>query len=118
MKRFLVMLCFFLWAPFALALSPYIQASKVPGSDLKAVMAAVEGKLQAEGFSVVGRHTPGGVPGHGVVVITDKGMLDAIRNIGGTAITGAGVRVGVKSDGTVTYMNPEYWYREIGRAHV
>ena len=111
MKKRFAVLCMVLWAPFALALSPYIQASKVPGSDLKAVMAAVEGKLQAEGFSVVGRHTPGGIPGHGVVVITDKGMLDAIRNIGGTAIIGAGVRVGVKSDGTVTYMNPEYWYR-------
>ena len=111
MKKLFAVLCMVLWTPFALALSPYMQASKVPGSDLKAVMAAVEGKLQAEGFSVVGRHTPGGIPGHGVVVITDKGMLDAIRNIGGTAIVGAGVRVGVKSDGTVSYMNPEYWYR-------
>ena len=111
MKKLFAVLCMVLWTPFALALSPYMQASKVPGSDLKAVMAAVEGKLQAEGFSVVGRHTPGGVPGHGVVVVTDKGMLDAIRNIGGTAIVGAGVRVGVKSDGTVSYMNPEYWYR-------
>ena len=26
-------------------------------------------------------------------------------------IAGAGVRVGVKGDGTVSYMNPEYWYR-------
>ena len=111
MKKLFAVLCMVLWAPFALALSPYFQASKVPGSDLKAVMAAVEGKLQAEGFSVVGRHTPGGVPGHGVVVVTDKGMLDAIRNLGGMAIVGAGVRVGVKSDGTVSYMNPEYWYR-------
>ena len=111
MKKLFAMLCMVLWAPFALALSPYIQANKVPGSDLKAVMAAVEDKLQAEGFSVVGRHTPGGVPGHGVVVVTDKGLLDAIRNIGGMAIIGAGIRVGVKSDGTVSYINPEYWYR-------
>ena len=29
----------------------------------------------------------------------------------GMAIIGAGIRVGVKSDGTVSYMNPEYWYR-------
>ncbi|MEK6662821.1 MAG: hypothetical protein AABY73_03040 [Pseudomonadota bacterium] len=111
MKRLFVLVCFLLWPPFALALSPYIQANKVPGADLKSVMTAVEVKLQAEGFNVVGRHTPGGVPGHGVVVVTDKGLLDAIRNMGGMAIIGAGIRVGVKSDGTVTYINPEYWYR-------
>lgn len=116
MKRLSALICFFLWSPFALALSPYIQANKVPGADLKAVMSAVEGKLQAEGFSVVGRHTPGGVPGHGVVVVTDKALLDAIRNMGGMAIIGAGIRVGVKSDGSgssysVSYINPEYWYR-------
>lgn len=117
MKKLLVVLCLLVWSPFALALSPYIQASKAPGADLKAAMAAVEAKLQAEGFSVVGRHTPGGLPGHGVVVVTDKGVLDAIRTMGGMAIIGAGIRVGVKSDGpgassySVSYMNPEYWYR-------
>ena len=111
MKRLFPLLCIVLWSPFVLALSPYIQANKVPGTDLKMVMVAVEAKLQSVGFSVVGRHTPGGVPGYGVVVVTDKGLLEAIRNMGGMAIIGAGIRVGVKSDGTVSYMNPEYWYR-------
>lgn len=111
MKRQFALFCFFLWSPFALALSPYTQANKIPAADLKSVMATVEGMLQAEGFSVVGRHTPGGIPGHGVVVVTEKGLLEAIRAMGGMAIIGAGIRVGVKSDGTVSYMNPEYWYR-------
>jgi len=111
MKKLCAVLCLVVWSPFALALSPYIQANKVPGTDLKAVMGAVETKLQAEGFSVVGRHTPGGIPGYGVVVVTDKALLDVIHSMGGLAIIGAGVRVGVKSDGVVSYMNPEYWYR-------
>lgn len=111
MKKLFAVLCLVVWSPFALALSPYIQANKAPGADLKAVMGAVEAKLQAEGFSVIGRHTPGGIPGHGVVVVTDKALLDVIHNMGGMAIIGAGIRVGVKSDGTVSYMNPEYWHR-------
>lgn len=111
MKRRFALICFFLWSPYVFALSPYIQANKVPAADLKAALSAVEVKLQAVGFSVVGRHMPGGVPGQGVVVVTDKGLLDAIRNMGGMAIIGAGIRVGVKSDGTVSYINPEYWYR-------
>ena len=65
MKRLFPLLCLVLWSPFVLALSPYIQANKVPGADLKTVMAAVESKLQSVGFSVVGRHTPGGCPATG-----------------------------------------------------
>ncbi|MDO8371119.1 MAG: hypothetical protein Q7T39_04245, partial [Polaromonas sp.] len=37
--------------------------------------------------------------------------LEAIRTIGGSAVIASGIRVGVQSDGTVSYMNPDYWYR-------
>jgi len=46
-----------------------------------------------------------------VVVVSDKGLLDVVRRQGGAAIVAAPIRVGVKSDGTVTYMNMEYWTR-------
>jgi hypothetical protein len=93
------------------ALPPYVSGEKLPAADVKTQLAQVERKLQAEGFVVVGRHQPKGLPQHGSLVLTDKAMLDAVRAAGGAAIVGATLRVGVKSDGTVSYMNPEYWYR-------
>lgn len=103
-----------LWLPSALALQPYIAGDKVAGGDLKAVVGAIENKLTAEGFTVVGRHAPPGLPGFAAIVVTDKGMLDAVSAIGGTAIVDAPIRIGVRADGTVSYMNPEYW----GRAYL
>lgn len=46
-----------------------------------------------------------------VVIVTDNAMLGTIKTLGGASIVGAAIRVGVKSDGVVSYMNPEYWYR-------
>jgi hypothetical protein len=71
----------------------------------------VAGKLRAAGFQVVGQYFPKQLPEYGVVVVTDDGILNEIRALGGSNIVGAGIRVGVKSDGTVSYMNPDYWYR-------
>ncbi|MCX7672307.1 MAG: hypothetical protein N2Z63_01725 [Thiobacillaceae bacterium] len=104
-----VVLCVF--SPWVWAVSPYLYGDRVSGGDLSAVMGAVEGKLTRAGFQVVGRYAPQGIPGHGVVVATDRELLRAIAQLGGAAIVGAGIRVGVKSDGTVSYMNPDYWYR-------
>jgi hypothetical protein len=111
MKKLLFILAAFVWAPLAFAVTPYIAADKVAAGDVKSVMTVVEKKLQAEGFEVVGLHTPKGLPNHGSLIVTDKGILDAIRAAGGQTIVGAGIRVGVKADGTVSYMNPDYWYR-------
>lgn len=111
MKKLLGALLLTVWAPLAFAITPYISGDKVSGGDVNAVMGQVEKKLTAEGFTVVGKYSPKGVNTHGVVVVTDKGMLDAIRGIGGATIVGAGVRVGVKADGSVSYQNPDYWYR-------
>jgi hypothetical protein len=74
-------------------------------------MQDVENRLGAAGFKPVGRFTPQGLVGYGVVVVTEEGVLDAIARIGGASIVGAGIRVGVKKDGTVSYINPGYWYR-------
>jgi hypothetical protein len=51
------------------------------------------------------------MPQHAAVVVTDTGLTEAVKAIGGTAVIGAPIRVGVKSDGTVSYVNLEYWLR-------
>lgn len=111
MKRFLAVLALLFWTPLALALSPYFYGDRVQAGDLSAVLTSVEEKLAKAGFDVVGRHTPPGLPGHGVVVVTEPGLLATVRRLGGVNIVGAPIRVGVKADGTVSYMNMEYWSR-------
>lgn len=93
------------------ALSPYTSGSPLPAGELAAQMGAVEKKLQAEGFVLLGRHRPKGLDSGGVVLVSDSGMLQAIRATGGTGIVAAAIRVGVQRDGRVSYMTPEYWYR-------
>lgn len=93
------------------AITPYIQGDTVSGSSVQAVAAAVEGKLKSGGFKVVGKYFPKNLAGFGVVVATDDAMLDEVGAVGGHAILGAGIRVGVKADGSVAYTNPDYWYR-------
>jgi hypothetical protein len=99
------------WSCVAQAMSPYVEAPKVPAGDVKAAMAEVEKKLAAAGFDVVGRYQPKGLAQYGVVVATDPGLLGAVSAIGGTAIVAAPIRVGVRGDGTVFYQNTEYWAR-------
>jgi hypothetical protein len=111
MKQIVVGALLALVTSFSWALSPYIAGDKQAAGDVKTQLAQVERKLQAEGFAVVGRHLPQGLPQHGSLIVTDRSLLDAVRSSGGVAIVGAGLRVGVKSDGSVSYMNPEYWYR-------
>ena len=111
MKRLILCLFLVFISQASMALAPYMQGDKQAPADLSAQLSAVEKKLQAAGFTLVGRHTPKGMPQHGSVIVTDPGLLNAIRAIGGSAVVAAGIRVGVQSDGTVSYMNPEYWYR-------
>ncbi|MDA8095520.1 MAG: hypothetical protein M0T84_16750 [Betaproteobacteria bacterium] len=111
MKQLLVWIAVMVWAPAAFALSPYVVANKVAPGSVRSVMAQVEAKLTHAGFRVVGRYTPVGLPQYGTVVVTDQGILNAISAMGGATIVGAGLRVGVQSDGTVTYENPDYWLR-------
>ncbi|MDP1928186.1 MAG: hypothetical protein Q8K62_06700 [Thiobacillus sp.] len=93
------------------AIAPYIQGDSVAGGNVQAAATAVEGKLKKGGFKVVGKYFPKGLAGYGVVIATDEAMLDAVGSVGGTAILGATVRVGIKADGSVAYTNPDYWYR-------
>lgn len=104
-------LLFMLWSPLAFAVSPYVTGDRLAPGDVVAVATQVEGKLQTEGFKVIGKHFPKGLPQHAVVIVTHKPTLDAIQKFGGASIVNAGIRVGVKSDGTVSYINPEYWQR-------
>lgn len=111
MKKALLWCTLLLSTQVCLATAPYLQASKLPAADLSTQLAQVEKKLQLEGFTVIGRHTPKGLPAHSSLIVTDPAMLEAIRTIGGSGIIAAGIRVGVQSDGTVSYMNPDYWSR-------
>ena len=111
MKKALLWCTLLLSTQVCLATAPYFQASKLPAADLTTQLAQVEKKLQAEGFTVIGRHTPKGLPTHASLVVTDPAMLEAIQTMGGSGIIAAGIRVGVQSDGTVSYMNPDYWFR-------
>jgi hypothetical protein len=111
MKKLLLSLALLCASQLALALAPYLQAAKLAPGEPAALLAQVESKLQAEGFTVIGRHLPKGMPQHASLVVTDPAMLEIIRSLGGSAVIASGLRVGVKSDGSVSTMNPDYWYR-------
>ncbi len=117
MKKLILWCVLLCSAQACLALAPYFKGDKATGADLTAQLDQVEKKLQAEGFTVIGRHTPNGIPGHASLIVTDPAMLTAIRAIGGSAVIASGIRVGVLSDGSVTYINPDYWYRAYLRSN-
>lgn len=115
MKRLFLSLVLLVCAPACLALAPYLRGNKLPAAELSVQLTAVENKLRGAGFAVIGRHTPKGIPGYASLVVTDPAILEAIARVGGSAIAAAALRVGVQADGTVSYMNPEYWYRAFVR---
>jgi hypothetical protein len=111
MRKYFVALLLIGFAPLSWALSPYFQGDKVPAGDVPAVLAQVEAKLTKAGFNVAGKYMPSGLTGYGVLVVTDKALLDVVHKLGGASIVGAPIRIGVKVDGSVSYMNLEYWLR-------
>jgi hypothetical protein len=111
MKKLLLAGWLFMVVSTCQALSPYTSGAPLPAGELQAQMGAVEKKLQAEGFTLLGRHLPKGLEAGGVVLVSDNAMLQAIRAAGGSAVVAAAIRVGVQRDGRVSYMTPEYWYR-------
>ena len=111
MRKAFLTLLLLAFAPFAWALSPFFYGDKLPAGDVQAMMAQVESRLAKGGFSVIGKYAPAGLPGYGVIVATEPGLLNATRSLGGAAIVGAPIRIGVKTDGTVSYENLEYWLR-------
>ncbi len=111
MRKFFFALVLIGFAPLSWALSPYYQGSKVSAGEIQAVLAQVEAKVSKAGFNVIGKYTPPGLVGSGVLVVTDKSLLDVVHRLGGVSIVGAPIRIGVKADGSVSYMNLEYWLR-------
>jgi hypothetical protein len=95
----------------AWAISPYIQGDSVPGGNVQAAASAVESRLKNAGFKVVGKYFPQELAGYGVVIATDEAMLQEVGSVGGHAVLGAAIRVGVKANGSIAYTNPDYWYR-------
>lgn len=95
----------------AWAISPYIQGDSVGGANVQAIATTVENKLRSNGFKIVGKYFPKGLADRGVVIATDDAMLEEVGSVGGHAVLGAAIRVGVRADGTVAYTNPDYWYR-------
>lgn len=112
MKKYFFAIVCTLAAWSAQAVQPYVASdTKVAAGDLKVAMAAVEQKLTAGGLAVIGRHTLKGVSSHGSIVVTDAGLTDAIKAVGGAAVVAVPIRVGVAADGSVSYLNLEYWGR-------
>jgi hypothetical protein len=111
MKRIAAVMALLFWAPLAFALSPYFNGTKVPSDDVQTVLGQVESKLAKAGFTVLGKYAPPGLAGYGVVVVSDQALLNVVRQMGGASIVAAPIRVGVRADGTVSYMNLEYWTR-------
>lgn len=111
MKRWITAWVLLAFSTSVWAISPYIQGNSVTGGSAQAAATAVESKLKSGGFKVIGKYFPKELAGYGVVVATDDAMLDEVGSVGGNAILGAAIRVGVKADGSVTYTNPDYWYR-------
>lgn len=111
MRQLLGALALLIISPVVWALSPYYYGNRLPAGDLTGLMSRVETALQKQGLEVVGKYVPSGLGGHGVVVATDKDLLAAVRSLGGAGIVAAPIRVGVKGDGTVSFMNLEYWSR-------
>lgn len=95
----------------AWAISPYIQGDPVPGGSIQAAASAVENRLKNSGFKVIGKYFPQNLSGYGVVIATDEAMLQEVGAVGGHAVMGAAIRVGVKANGNIAYTNPDYWYR-------
>jgi hypothetical protein len=95
----------------AWAVSPYITGYRMPARGLPEVIQAVEARLTAQQFEIIGRHQPAGLPSHATVIATDKRLREAVRQVGGSAVVGAVVRVGVRADGATFYANPDYWQR-------
>jgi hypothetical protein len=115
MKRFVISFLLMLATPLCLALQPFVVADgKLAGGSVQTAMVSVELKLAAAGLTVVGRYQPQGIASYGVVVATDQGLIDAAKAIGGTAVVVIPIRIGIKADGTVSYVNTEYW----GRAYL
>lgn len=105
----LLMLCTISGA--ASAISPYIYGDKVSGENVQTIATSVEEKLKTAGFKIVGKYFPKKLSTHGVVIATHNALLKEVSDLGGNAVLAAAIRVGVKSDGTVSYTNPDYWHR-------
>ena len=111
MMRWMTTWVLFVFSTSVWAISPYLQGDSVKGGNVQAAATAVESKLKAGGFKVVGKYFPKTLAGYGVVIATDEAMLDEVGSVGGNAILGAAIRVGGAADGSVAYTNPDYWYR-------
>ncbi len=115
-QRILLSLVGLLMSCAAYAINPYIYGNKLDGGgNVQTVASTVEKRLEANGFKVAGKYFIKGNPGYGVVIVTDAELLKHIADKGEQTIVGAGIRVGVKADGTVSYMNPDYWLRAFFR---
>lgn len=109
--RRISMWALFFFSASAWAIAPYIQGDPVTGGSAQAAATAVEAKLKNGGFKVIGKYFPKETTEYGVVIATDDAMLKEVESVGGPAVLGAAIRIGVKADGSVTYTNPDYWYR-------
>ena len=115
LRNSLAMLCMLVASFSALAESPYVTGFRMQSRGLTEVMKEVETRLEKQHFTILGRHQPDGLLTHGTVIFTDKRLIEAVRTVGGAAVVGAVIRVGVRADGATFYANPDYWQRAFFR---
>lgn len=95
----------------AAALTPYISGNKLHCAALRSCVQQISKNLESARFRVLATYSPAGLPNTAIMVVTDPALLNAVRNLGGSAIVGAGMRISVNANGRVSYANPEYWSR-------
>ena len=91
MKKLILWLVLLCASHACLALAPYVHAAKLAEAELLTQLALIEKKLTAEGFTVIGRHAPKGLPGRASLVVTDRAVLESVRTIGGSAMHAVGI---------------------------
>jgi hypothetical protein len=101
----------FVFSASAWAISPYIQGDPVAGGSAQARRRRSRPSSRAAASRWLASISPRAWRTTAVVVATDDAMLKEVGSVGGHAILGAAIRVGVKADGSVHYTNPDYWYR-------
>jgi hypothetical protein len=114
-----LLIALFAWLAFpslSWAIAPYIQADHIKAGEVRQLAGKLEDRLKSAGFEPLGEYCPSQLANSCVVVVTDKGLLDAIGKLGGDSIVAAAIRISVKSNGDVSYMNPDYWYRAYFRS--
>lgn len=98
---------------------PYVLAYET-GQSLEEASSDVLKSLEAQNFKLVGIYKSSSFTDRMVIIVTHDQLVKAVQKVGGLTGFAATLRVGlVKENGkvSVTYSNPDYWYRAYYTSH-